>query len=93
MVCHCATFVKYSYGLSCITKMVKHSRISRCSLRTSKCFVDQELDVVEYVKCEDRNLLIVLNSEKLAHYSCGCYQEVRWSIYYLYPSPFRYQVN
>ena len=39
---------------------------------------------VEYVKCEDRNLMIVLNSEKFADYNSGCCQEVRWSIYFLY---------
>ena len=42
---------------------------------------------VEYAKCEDRILLIVLNSEKLADYNSGCCQEVRWSIYFLYPPP------
>jgi hypothetical protein len=33
--------------------------------------IDKELDEVEYAKCEDRNLLIVLNSEKLADYNSG----------------------
>ena len=42
---------------------------------------------VEYAKYEDRNLLMVLNSEKLADYNSECCQEVRWSIYFLYPPP------
>ena len=46
--------------------------------------IDRAPDGVEFAKCEDRNLLIVLSSEKLAHYNSWCCQEVRWSIYFLY---------
>ena len=52
--------------------------------------VDRALDEVEYAKCKDRVLLIVLNSEKLAHYNSGCCQEVCLSIYFFIPHPLRY---
>ena len=58
------------------------------------CILVQAPKEVEYTKYEDRNLLIVLNSEKLADYNSGCCQEVRWSIYFFYPPPpLIYQVN
>ena len=59
-----------------------YGRLLLCSAED----IDQKLDGVEYAKCEDRNLLIVLNSEKLADYNSGCCQEVLWSIYF-YTSP------